>query len=77
MVRKIITPDSSLVTVQLPENMVGKTVELLAFEIEPVLTNSETTKPERLKMIEELTAGSLVDLSGFRFNRDKANDYDE
>lgn len=77
MVRKIITPDSSLVTVQLPENMVGKTVELLAFEIEPALMDSEVTKQERLKRIEKLTAGSLVDLSGFRFNRDEANDYDE
>jgi len=54
--------------------MVGKTVEVIAFEIESkVEMNDVPTKEERLKRIEELTASSLVDLSNFKFNRDEAN----
>ncbi len=34
MMREIITPKKSMVTLQLPEEMVGKTVEVIAFEIE-------------------------------------------
>lgn len=75
MIREIITPKKRSVTVRLPEEMVGKTVELLAFEIE-----ADKGKPdivERIRKIEKLTKPSLVDLSGFSFDRDKANDYTE
>ncbi len=78
MVRQIITPQDSVVTVHLPKEMIGKTVELIAFEIEPVVNgNALLTKEERLQQIEALTAQSLVDLSDFKFDRDEANNYDE
>ena len=60
---------------RLPDEMVGKTVEILAFEIND--GKSLPTKAQRLIEIEELTKSSLVDLSGFKFDRDRANDYDE
>ena len=60
---------------RLPEEMVGKTVEVIAFEIDE--RKPPTTKAQRLLRIEELTKSSLVDLSGFKFDRDRANDYDE
>lgn len=75
MVREIITPKKRLVTVRLPEEMVGKTVELLAFEIDG--RKKEINRTERLRRIEDLTRASLVDLSEFTFNRDEANDYTE
>jgi hypothetical protein len=56
--------------------MVGKTVEVLAFEIGDE-QNEETTKEEFYKKIDEITVNSRVDLSQFRFNRDEANNYDE
>ncbi|HJP64630.1 MAG TPA: hypothetical protein VJ844_14385 [Mucilaginibacter sp.] len=78
MLREIITPQNPVVTVRLPDEMVGKTIEVIAFEIDSEVAKSETsTKEERLKRIEELTASSLVDLSNFKFNRDEANNYDE
>lgn len=78
MIRQIITPESPVVTVELPKAMVGKTVELLVFEIEPLTTqNNDSSKAERLNQIELLTASSLVDLSKFRFDRNEANNYDE
>jgi len=60
---------------RIPAEMVGKTVEVIAFEINE--GSSIPTKAQRLLEIEELTKSSLVDLSGFKFDRDRANDYGE
>jgi len=75
MLREIITPKERSVTVLLPEEMIGKTVELIAFEVAE--KEKKLTRPQRLKRIESLTESTLVDLSGFTFNRDEANDYEE
>lgn len=75
MLREIITPTNATVTLQLPEEMIGKTVEVIAFEINEV--KHILSKVQRLSQIEELTNKSLVDLSGFKFDRNEANNYDE
>ena len=75
MLREIITPKKASFTMRLPEEMVGKTVEVIAFEINDA--GAKRTKAQRLLEIEELTKSSLVDLSGFKFDRDSANNYDE
>lgn len=75
MLREIITPKTSVVTMRFPEEMVGKTVEVIAFEINEGKTIP--TRVQRLKQIENLTKSTLVDLSGFKFDRDEANNYDE
>ena len=68
MVRQIIVPHEAVITVQLPKEMVGKRIEVLAFEIsdEP---HEPATKEEFYKLIDEITAASRVDLSNFRFDR--------
>lgn len=76
MIRQIIIPQNSIVTMQLPEEMVGKTIELTALEIEePNNSRLVSAREARLQQIEELTASSLVDLSKFKFNRDEANNF--
>lgn len=75
MLREIITPKTSVVTMRFPEEMVGKTVEVIAFEINEGKTIP--TRAQRLKQIENLTKSTLVDLSSFKFDRDEANNYDE
>ena len=75
MLRQIITPKKALVTMRLPEEMVGKTVEVIAFEINE--GKSILTRLQRLQQIEDLTKLTLIDLSGFKFDRDEANNYDE
>jgi hypothetical protein len=77
LLREIITPTNPIVTMRLPDEMVGKTVELIAFEIESNKPLSVLSKEQRLQRIDELTLSSLVDLSNFTFNRDDANNYDE
>jgi hypothetical protein len=78
MVREIITPLEPSYTLRLPEEMVGKTVEVIAFEIaNEVQAGEKDDKEERLRRIRAITHKSLVDLSNFTFNRDDANNYEE
>ena len=73
--REIINQANPSTTLLLPEGMVGKTIEVIAFEIVKTLT--EQTRMQRLLQIEELTRPTLTHLSSFMFDRNKANDYDE
>lgn len=81
MLRQIITPLEPSFTLQFPNEMLGKTVEIIAFELKeqsgnPQINNNKE-KMLRLQRIEDLTKDKLVDLSNFKFNRDDANDYGE
>ncbi len=80
MLRQIIRPLESTLTLQLPPDMIGKTVEIIAFELKEAdkeLLNSNTEKSTRLARIQEITKKSLVDLSNFNFDRNEANNYAE
>lgn len=78
MLCEIITPQNPVVTVRLPDEMVGKTIEVIAFEIEPPDQKAEIFDSQKeIERIQKLTSGSLVDLSNFKFDRDEANNYDE
>lgn len=75
MLREIIKPKKASFTMRLPEEMVGKTVEVIAFEINEAGVVAD--KITRLQQIEDLTKSTLVNLNTFKFDRDRANDYGE
>ena len=81
MYRQIVTASGQTFTLQLPGEMVGKTIEVIAFEVgEPTVkavADLESERALRLQRIEELTKDKLVDLSKFKFDREAANDYSE
>jgi hypothetical protein len=77
MLRQIITPSEPSFTLNLPAEMVGKTVEVIAFEIDDITSRQQLSKEEKIKSIQSITNQSLIDLSKFKFNRDDANNYDE
>jgi hypothetical protein len=78
MIREIINTTDAILTVRLPEDLVGKTIQLIAFEIDPTQNNvDKPTREDRLRKIEELTRPYLTDLSKFKFDRNEANNYDE
>jgi hypothetical protein len=58
----------------------GKTVEVIAFEIEQSSVADgfveETDRQKRRIEIEQALGKYRVDISSFKFNRDKANDYE-
>ncbi|MBK1440144.1 hypothetical protein JHJ32_09120 [Parapedobacter sp. ISTM3] len=78
MVRTIIKPTKNSLTIRLPDNLVGKTVEVLAFELETPKVDETVTadKEKRIKALEKGLNKYRMDLSGFKFDRDEANDYD-
>lgn len=70
MIRTVIVPEKQEVNISLlvPENYVGKEVEIIAFskrEVTEEIQNSNTKK---------VTFDALsIDTLGFKFNRDEAN----
>ena len=77
MLREIISPAKQNVTLWLPEEMIGKTVEVIAFEIADEQIIPVLTKSQRLAQINDLTKDTLTDLRNFKFSRDDANNYGE
>ncbi|MBY0435399.1 MAG: hypothetical protein K2U26_14940 [Cyclobacteriaceae bacterium] len=77
MYRAIITPKETTLTIELPEQMVGKPVEVLAFEIEKNGDSISLTSGKRKRTFEEAIAlwdSMAVDMSNFKFNREEANE---
>lgn len=74
LIREIIVPTSNTYVLNLPDKLIGKRVEVIAFEIEekPV-----SNREENIKAFNESLANLKTDLSNFKFNRDDANNYDE
>lgn len=77
MLRQIVKPTQNTLTLQLPDDLIGKTVEVIAFELEERSSaTADKRYNRRIEDIAELFDQYRVDLSSFKFNRDEANDYD-
>lgn len=74
LIREIIVPTDNIYLLRLPDEMIGKQVEVIAFEIE---AKSAVDIDVRRKRLHESLADLKVDLSNFKFDRDEANNYDE
>jgi len=66
MIRTIITADGNDLTLKLPDNFLGKEVEIIAFVIED--TQMETTNSLKEFSVIEL------DTRNFKFDREEANE---
>jgi len=73
MIREIVKPEGNTYLLQLPDEMIGKTVEVIAFEIEEKVTVNPQKSLIELK--EELK-GLTVNMKDFKFDRDEANNYE-
>jgi hypothetical protein len=68
MIRRIVTTDNNLLTLPLPDNYVGKQVEVIAFVIDDTIADVAKAK-------KEVTFDAIkLDTRGFKFNRDEANE---
>jgi hypothetical protein len=74
MLRQIVVPTENEYVLHLPDEYLGKKVEVIAFEIEEngqsALSNREKTEQNARNFFDSIR----VDMSGFRFNRDEANE---
>lgn len=73
MIREIVIPKDNKHVLHLPDGYVGKTVEVIAFEIGEKEEVS-VAKPSASDAARAFFESIQVDMSGFRFNRDDANE---
>jgi len=71
MYRQVILATENKLVLQLPNEMVGKRVEIIAKTIDAPLVLDESKRKE----IGNIFNGFRVSLEGYKFNRDEANDY--
>ena len=65
MIRELIVPAANTVLISLPDEYIGKTVEVIAFAVD-----ESNIKPTRSAPV----FGALrIDTSNYHFNRDEAN----
>jgi hypothetical protein len=81
MIRKIIVPQERNIVLELPKEFVGKEVEVLAFKVVentpvPEPGSRRDSKEERLKYLVDALEPYRVDMSGYKFDRNEANNYD-
>ena len=68
MIRTIVTANQNNLTLTLPDDFLGKRIEVIAFVIEEA--KAKTTKFKKSKTF----AAVRLDTRGFKFNRDEANE---
>lgn len=74
MIRELIKPTDNKYTLNLPDEMIGKTIEVLAFEID---SKNELPEVATLQDIEErYSRYPIISHENYQFDRDEANDYE-
>ena len=83
MIREIVIPTENSYTLLLPDEFIGKKVEVIAFELEESIStellddqHSMLEVEDRLQRIQSALKGYTFNSGGYKFDRDEANDYD-
>lgn len=81
MVRQIVVPEKPRLSIDLPEEYVGKSIEVLAFplnetENSPLEEPSDAELDARVARLKKALEGLTFNSGGYKFNREEANDYD-
>ncbi|NOS57234.1 MAG: hypothetical protein HOP37_13385 [Cyclobacteriaceae bacterium] len=67
MVRTLITPEDRNILIRVPEDYIGKQVEVIAFTLEE---NSNVTQVKKQVSFSALKLNTI----GYKFNREEANE---
>ena len=78
MIRELIESAGNTYLLNLPEAMIGKTVEVIAFEIEKesFQTEIETSGASLKEINERYGKYRRISHADFQFDRDEANNYE-
>jgi len=77
MIREIVKSAGHTYKLNLPDEMLGKTVEIIAYEVGPLPQANIVDPNEKLQDIKKKYAQyPLISHSDYEFNRDEANDYE-
>ena len=78
MIRTILKSDKNSLTLQLPDDLVGKTIEVIAFSIEDAKekTTSPVSKKNSTADLKDKLADFTFNSGGYKFDRNDANNYE-
>ncbi len=79
MILEIVIPTENTYTLLLPDEFIGKKVEVIAFALEEVATNTEIPQAnpaQRRAHLDEILKNYTFNSGGYKFDRKGANDYE-
>jgi hypothetical protein len=78
MIRTILKPNKNSLTLQLPDDLVGKMIEVIAFSIEDskAAIKDGSSKADRITALNKSLKKFRINSGGYKFDRDEANDYE-
>jgi hypothetical protein len=78
MMRTIVKSNKSSLTLELPDDLVGKMIEVIAFSVEDTKAdiNDSTTKSSRVALLKDKLKNFTFNSGGYKFDRSDANDYE-
>ncbi|GAB1451926.1 hypothetical protein MASR2M47_19820 [Draconibacterium sp.] len=68
MIRTVVTPKKNLLTIHIPDKYIGKKMEVIAFALD------ENADDLTFNNINKSFSAISFSTSGFKFNRDEANE---
>ncbi|MBI2966930.1 MAG: hypothetical protein HYY40_03840 [Bacteroidetes bacterium] len=74
MYRQIIIPENTQLLLQIPEEFVGKQVEVIAFTIKDAESLKKEGDPYSLEKALEFFKAHPISLKNYKFNRERANE---
>jgi hypothetical protein len=77
MIRTILKSNTNSLTLELPDDLVGKMIEVIAFSVEgaKIITKDNTPKEARVTALKSKLKNFTFNSGGYKFDRDEANDY--
>ncbi len=66
-IREIVIPENNKIELTIPDNFIGKKIEVLAFELEEV-------PAEDVNKVDRPFTVANVKIEGYKFNREEANE---
>ncbi|HEY0244514.1 MAG TPA: hypothetical protein VGC01_03050 [Mucilaginibacter sp.] len=78
MIRTIIKSNKNSLTLELPDDLVGKIIEVIAFSVEDtkIVVKDTTPKETRIAILKDKLKDFTFNSGGYKFDRDEANDYE-
>jgi hypothetical protein len=78
MIRTILKSNKNSLTLELPDDLVGKMIEVIAFSVEDVKVIAKDTIPKeaRVAALKDKLKYFAFNSGGYKFDRGEANDYE-
>lgn len=78
MIRAILKSNKNSLTLELPDDLVGKTIEVIAFSVEDTMSpiKDTSTKEVRIATLKNKLKHFTFNSGGYKFDRNEANDYE-